>query len=169
MFESEGLYYKENNIDIATKQFLRFVADIFLCVDFEMLLAQYVIFREEELSPEDIRKYLTVWVAHKENISAESAEIILDNYRFEEEMGIIDKIHTNLDELESAFVFNKLDTSLDCWWSNFSRQERDIEQMENFIGNQTQGSKFRRIDAYHENFVSSAELLLSIKEVILDR
>ena len=91
---------------------------------------------------------------------------ILDSYRFGQEMGIMDKVQNNLANLERAFVFNQLSTAPDFWWANLSWQENEIEDIEYFINSKTEGGKFRRIAAKHEDFVYSAELLESIKEVI---
>ncbi|NQZ23481.1 MAG: amino acid adenylation domain-containing protein, partial [Colwellia sp.] len=164
--EADGTHHNGITVDIATQEYLRFVANVFICVDFEMLLTQYITFRKKELSPEAIRKAMAVWLAQKENILPKNVTTILDNYRYEQEMGIMDKVQNNLAELENAFVFNQLSTAPDFWWANLSWQESEIKNIEYFINSKTQGGKFRRIAAKHEDFVYSAELLESIKVVI---
>ena len=111
---------------------------------------------------------ITAWIAKQENILPRDVENISNNNRYQDEMDIVDKIQQNSEELEESFVFKDLNCSLDCWWANFSLNEREIEQLEHYMGNKIKNTKFRHIDAWHEDFVYSNKLLNSIKEVLLD-
>ncbi|NRA55827.1 MAG: amino acid adenylation domain-containing protein, partial [Gammaproteobacteria bacterium] len=159
---------KKINIDRATEQYLSFVANIFPSVNFKMLLEQYKLQKEKKVNKENLQIAITAWIAKQENILPRDVENIRNNNRYQDEMDIVDKIQQNSEELEESFVFKDLNCSLDCWWANFSLNEREIEQLEHYMGNKIKNTKFRHIDAWHEDFVYSNKLLNSIKEVLLD-
>jgi amino acid adenylation domain-containing protein len=168
--DPEQLNVSETFVDLITEKNLHFVANIFPSIEFELLISQYSEYTNKGLAAESVRNEIISWVAKQENVLSHQIESILDNYRFEEEMGIVDKVYDHLGSLQQkSFVFKTLNIKLDCWWANLSQKESDIEYLEHFISRKNKGATFNRIDADHESIVHNDELLQSIEHRLSDK
>jgi pimeloyl-ACP methyl ester carboxylesterase len=157
------------SLDPGTNQYLRLIADVFPSISIESITKQYLIFEQAGFNNEKIRQSMTIWIAEKEGVSLLEVENIRDNLAFEQELGNVDMIHDHLSKLSQSFTFKANSVVPHYWWANLSQHKGEIEKLENFICQNSNGANFKRIDAWHEDFLYCDELLESIEDKLSDK